>query len=106
MQHSHLCHFLLLNVLYRLSLKNNFSPFNYLFVNFIFTSCITPMCFSGDSAVENLSAMQERQIGSLVWEDPLEKGMATCSSILAGKTSWTKETCGLQSKGSQRDRHE
>ena len=63
------------------------------------------MCFSGNSAVENLSAMQVRQIGSLVWEDPLEKGMDTHSSILAGKIR-TEETCGLQSKGSQRDRHE
>ena len=41
------------------------------------------MGFPGDSAVKNLPAMQETQIQSLGWEDPLEKGMATCPSILA-----------------------
>ena len=38
---------------------------------------------------KNLPAMQETQIGSLGWEDPLEKGMATHSSILAWKIPWT-----------------
>ena len=55
--------------------------------------------------VKNLSAVQETQIQSLGWEDPLEKEMATHSSILAWKISWTEEPGGLQSMGSQRVRH-
>ena len=38
---------------------------------------------------------------SLCWEDPLEEGMATCSTILAGRIPWTEEPDGLQSMGSQ-----
>ena len=45
-------------------------------------------------------------IQSLGWEDPLEKEMATHSSILAWRIPWQKEPGGLQSKGSQRLRHE
>ena len=41
------------------------------------------------SAVENLSAMQDTWVQSLNWEDPLEKGMATHSSILAWEIPWT-----------------
>ena len=44
--------------------------------------------------------MQETQIRFLGWEDPLEKEMATHSSILAWKISWTEEPGGLQSLGS------
>ena len=40
--------------------------------------------------------MQETQFGSLGWEDPLEKGMATHSSVLAWRTPWTEESGGLQ----------
>ena len=47
--------------------------------------------------VKNPPAMQETQIESLGWEDPLEKGMATHSSILAWRISWTKEPGELQS---------
>ena len=43
---------------------------------------------------------------SLGWEDPLEKGMATHSSILAWRIPWAEEPRGLQSMGSQRDRTE
>ena len=43
--------------------------------------------------------MQETQVRSLGWEDPLEKEMATNSSILAWKISWTKEPGRLQSMG-------
>ena len=49
--------------------------------------------------VKNLPAMQETQ------EDPLEKGMATHSSIHAWRIPWTEEPGGLQSMGSQRVRH-
>ena len=47
--------------------------------------------------VENLPAMQETWVGSLGWEDPLEKEKATYSSILAWKIPWTEEPGGLQS---------
>ena len=59
--------------------------------------------------VKNPPAMQELQemrVGSLGWEDPLEEGMATHSSILAGRIPWTEEPGGLQSIGSQRVRHD
>ena len=46
--------------------------------------------------------MQETQVQSLGWEDPLEKEMATHSSILAWKITWTEESGGLQSMGSQK----
>ena len=47
--------------------------------------------------VKNLPAMQETWVQSLSQEDPLEKGMATHSSILAWRIPWTQEPCGLQS---------
>ena len=53
-------------------------------------------------SVKNLPAVQETRVRSLGWEDPLEKAMATHSSILAWKNSWTEEPGGLQSMGSQR----
>ena len=49
-----------------------------------------------------MPAMQEIQVRSLGWKDPLEKGMATHSSILAGRISWTQVLSGLQSIGFQR----
>ena len=49
--------------------------------------------------VKHLPAMWETQVQSLSWEDPLEKEMATHSSILAWKISWTEEPGGLQSMG-------
>ena len=45
--------------------------------------------------VKNLPAMQETQVRSLGWEDPLEKGMATYSIILAWRIPWTEEPGGL-----------
>ena len=56
--------------------------------------------------VKNLPAFQETQVGSQGWEDLLEKGMTTCSSILAWRIPWTEETGGLQSMGSQRVGHD
>ena len=55
--------------------------------------------------VQTLPAMQETQVRSLAWEDPLEKGMVTHSSILAWRTLWTEEPGRLQSMESQRVRH-
>ena len=51
--------------------------------------------------VKNLPAMRETWVSSLGWEDPLEKGKATYSSILAWRIPWT-----VQSLGSQRVRHD
>ena len=51
--------------------------------------------------VKNLPAMQKTWVQSLGQEDPLEKGMATHSSILAWRILWTQEPGGLQSMGSK-----
>ena len=51
--------------------------------------------------VKNLPAVRQTWVRSLGWEDPLEEGMATHSSILAWRIPWTEEPGGLQSKGSQ-----
>ena len=51
--------------------------------------------------VKNLPAKQETRVQSLGWEDPLEKEMATHSSILAWRIPWTEEPGQLQSTGSQ-----
>ena len=49
--------------------------------------------------VKHLPTIQETQVGSLGWEDPLEKEMATHSNILAWKIPWTEEPGRLQSMG-------
>ena len=54
--------------------------------------------------VNDPPAMQETWVGSLGWEDPLEEGVATHSSILAWEIPWTEEPGGLQPLGSQRVR--
>ena len=64
------------------------------------------MDFTIAQMVMNLPAMQEIWVQSLGQEDLLEKGMATHSSILAWRISWTEEPSGLQSTGSQRVRHD
>ena len=56
--------------------------------------------------VKNLPAMQETQVRSLGWEDPLEKGMATHSSTLAWKIPWMEEPGRLQSMRSLRVGHD
>ena len=55
--------------------------------------------------VKTLPAMQETWVQSLAWEDPLEKGMATHSSILAWEIPWKEEPGGLPSMGLQRVGH-
>ena len=55
---------------------------------------------------KTLPAMQKTQVQSLSQEYPLEKGMATHSSILAWRIPWTEELGGLQSMGSQRVKHD
>ena len=59
-----------------------------------------------DQTVKRLPAMLETWVQSLGWEDPLEKEMATHSSILAWKIPWTEEPGRLQSMGSQRVGHD
>ena len=56
--------------------------------------------------VKRLSTMQETQVRSLGWEDPLEKEMAIYSSTIAWKIPWTEEPGRLQSMGSQRVGHD
>ena len=64
----------------------------------IWTSLVAQM-------VKNLPIMQETQVRSLGWEDPLEKGMAIYSNILAWRILWTEEPGRPQSMGSQRVGH-
>ena len=56
--------------------------------------------------VKNLPAKAGDWVQSLIWDDPLEKEMATHSSILAWEIPWTEEPGRLQSIGSQRLRHD
>ena len=56
--------------------------------------------------IKNLLAVQEAQVLTLGQEEPLEKGTATHSSILAWRIPWTEEPGGLQSRGSQRVGHD
>ena len=62
--------------------------------------------FPGGLVVKNLPAIQETRVRTLGQEDPLEKEMATHSSILAGKIPWTEEPGELWSTGSHRVRHD
>ena len=55
--------------------------------------------------VKNLPAVLETRVQSLGWEDPLEKGMATHSSILVWRIPWMEEPGELQYMGSLRVRH-
>ena len=56
--------------------------------------------------VKNLPVMQETHVRYLGQKDPLEKGMATHSSILAWRIPWTEKLGGLQSTGSERIGHD
>ena len=53
----------------------------------------------GAQTVKNLPAVEETQVGSLRWEDPLEKEMATHSSIPAWRIPWTEELEGYSPRG-------
>ena len=57
-------------------------------------------------SVKNLPATHERRVRFLGQKDPLEKEMATHSSVLDWRISWTEESGGLQSMESQRIRHD
>ena len=60
------------------------------------------LVLTSGSVVKNLPAMQETQVQTLGWEEPLEKEMATHSSILAWEIPQTQEPGGLQSVGLQK----
>ena len=67
-------------------------------INNATTRLLIPLqAFLVAQVVKNLPAMQETWVRSLGWEDPLEKGMATYSSILAWRIPWTEDLGGLQS---------
>ena len=71
-----------------------------------YTPSLQLQAFSVAQTVKNLPAMQETQVQSLGQEDPLEKGMATHSSILSRRIPWTEEPSRLQSMESQRVKHD
>ena len=74
--------------------------YSYVFICvYVRASLVTQM-------VKNPPTMQEIWVGSLGQEDPLEKGIATHCSILAGRIPWTEEPSGLQSVGLQRVGHD
>ena len=70
-----------------------------LFLKLYLLKVVIPRDSPEVQTVKNLPAMQETWVQSLVWEDPLEKGMATHSSILAWRIPWAKEPSELQSIG-------
>ena len=88
--------------------NNNIKGKNITSTNLIFLSLeslkekASPM----SQMVKNLPAMQETPVQSLGWKDPLEKGMAIHSSVLAWRVPWTREPGGLQSMGLQRVGHD
>ena len=73
---------------------------------------VSSLCFPyflryiGGLGINKPPAVCKTWVQSLDWEDPLEEGMATHSSILAWRIPWTEEPGGLQSMGSQRVRHD
>ena len=67
--------------------------------------CVDAGASSVAQMVKNVPAMEETQVWSLGQEDPLEKGMAIHSSVLAWRIPWIEEPGGLQFRGSQRVRH-
>ena len=82
-----------------------YSGGNQLYV-YMYPLPLTPPSHSHPAQmVENLPAVRETWVRSLGQEDPLEKGMATHSSVLAWRIPWTEEPGGLQSMGSQRVGH-
>ena len=82
-----------------------FVPLSILAFLFAGDMCVClglPRWHSGKKIHLPMQEMQETGVQSLGWEDPLGKGMATHSSILAYKIPWTEEPVGLQSMGLQR----
>ena len=89
-----------------LPLSHPGSPFRGIIIPFLIHPLESEAAVSVAQTVKKLPAVQETQVRSLGQEDPLEKGMATHSSILAWRIPWTKKPGGLQSLGLQRVRHD
>ena len=85
------------------SYSNSWSSSTFFFYPLIAPFPISSLLIALAQMVKNLPAMQEIWVLSLSQEDPLEKRMATHSSILAWKVPWTEEPGRLQSMGSQSD---
>ena len=82
------------------------SPFFHVLWVYIQEELLNRMDFSGSSVVKNLPAVQEIGDRSLGWEDPVEEGMATHSSILAWRIPLMEEPDGLQFMGSHTVGHD
>ena len=90
--------------------REGIQPYIYIYIYiYIYTHTHTHTCIQASlvaQLVKNLSAIQETWVQFLGWEDPLEKKMATHSSILDWRISWTKEPGRLQSMWLQRVGHD
>ena len=121
----HMCHILFIHssegghlcCFYNLTLANNFTmnmDVQILFESFLShllgiypgVELLNHMDFPGNSVVKNLPAVQEIGVQSLGWEDPLEEGMATHSSVLVWRIPWMEEPDGLQAMELQGVTHE
>ena len=71
------------------------------FSSSFYWTIVASRAFLVAQTVKNLPAVQETQVQSLGWEDPLEKGLATHSSILSWRIPWAVEPGRLQSTGPQ-----
>ena len=85
-----------------IGIKNNSYALFFFFFYLFILYWVIPVA----QMVKNLPAIQETWVQSLGQEDPLEKEMATHSSILAWRIPWTEESGGLQSIESQRVRYD
>ena len=81
-------------------------PLDCYYNGFLMGLPIAILGFPGGSEAKVSAIMQETQVQSLCWEDPLENEMATHSSILAWRIPWKEEPGSLQSMGLQRIKHE
>ena len=87
-------------------IRSNFLSIQVFWVFFFFFTFLFYIGNSGSSESKNPPEMRETWVWSLDWDDSLEKGMATHSSILAWRIPWTEEPGRLQSMGSQRVGHD
>ena len=88
------------------SVRVSNKPYFFMTPAFSFTWCFKFQNSLVGQRLRHLPAVWETWVQSLGQEDPLEKEMATHSSILAWRIPWTEEPGGLQSIGSQRVRHD
>ena len=85
---------------------SHFTTFNIFIYLFIYGSAESSLVFPGGSDGKESTCNAGDSVRSLGQEDPLEKGVATHSSILAWRIPWMEETGGLQFTGSQRIGHD